>query len=91
MGVAHLIGKMVVLAVDGGPLARHHAGEQAQLQVHQQRHRGMQLQPPMGLGAVQIDGGEKTEICRITRVITVIQNRLIISAPIITGPGERPC
>ena len=59
MRIAFTIRKMVMLAVDRHPLTRHDAGEQTQVQMHQIRDDGVQVQTAMTHCPVQINRGQE--------------------------------
>jgi hypothetical protein len=46
-----------MFAVDRNPLAGDNAREHGQMKVHQKTKSGVQFEPPMGFGAMQVNGG----------------------------------
>jgi hypothetical protein len=47
MGITLFVGEMMMLAVDGNPLAWDDAGKKTQMKVHQVGDQGVQFEPPM--------------------------------------------
>ena len=56
VGVARLLAQGMVLAMDGNPLAGHHAGGHPHPEAKEVAKRGVEVEGPVGLVPVQVDG-----------------------------------